>query len=651
MVFKCILLCCAAIAGPGVGLEACAGNGPAGMSPSGPVENCPHSVDILHYGITLLVDIDNETISGSTTVTALSQESGLDDLQLDLAALTVDSVLSMGAPVDFTHAGPVLSVDLGRVYEQGDTVEVEVFYGGHPGNNGTDELGGFYFDGVPTHAFQVGRTLGATQPSMGKYLFPCWDWPCDKATAEFHITVPGVGRKVICNGVLTSAVVDSVAGTATYHWVEDCPIATHRIALHAGKYAELVDSTYDFIRYFVYPRQIETALINFANVDGMMDAFEEAFGPYPFAKCAYVVSGQADVGHQNCIAYPAGAVTASHGNDWQVARGLARQWWGACVGMADWRDVWLCESFGRYGEPLFEESAYGDEAYHDYVYENLILHTFADVDPYSSVYDPSFPGGHTIYEKGTVVLHMLRYVLGDSAFFDALKAFRQAYEYDIAVTADFETSVEASSGMDLGWFFNEWLYDCGWPEYEYAWNAVPDGEVYDLALVINQVQTVGPVFAMPLDVGVALAGGDTVLTIWVDQAHEEYSFAVAGEPLGVEIDPHRWVLQRSTEVAYAAVRRGGDPAGLLGIDVAPNPSRAGAVIRYSIPDGGRAGIYVYDVRGRQVAALLEGVPGPGAGEVFWDGRVSAGHRAAPGTYFCRLVTGAGSTTASLILIP
>ena len=638
---RCTLLCCFLVGALGTwGLTANAD----------PVTDCPHTFDVLHYGIMLFVDIDNETVAGSALVRARSEVQGLEAVDLDFAELTVDSVLGQDGALVSSHVGYVLSVELGRAYAAGDTFQMEVFYHGHPGNVGGDNLGGFYFEGVPKRALQVGRTLGAAEPSMGKYLFPCWDRPCDKATADFMITVPGTGKKVICNGVLEATLIDTIAGTATYHWVEDFPIATHRVALHAGKYADLVDSTYTFIHYFVYPRQVEDALINFENVPAMMDVFEGAFGPYPFPKCAYVAAPQADVGHQNCITYPASAITPTHDNDWHVADGLARQWWGACVGIGDWRDVWLCESFGRYGQPLFEEQAYGSEAYHDYMYHDLMLHTFADVDRHSPVYDPNFPGGHTIYEKGTVVLHMLRYVLGDSAFFSSMRAFRDSHAHDVATTFDFQNVVEAVSGMELDWFFDEWVYDCGWPEYEYAWDARETGEAYTLDLVINQVQSVGPVFTMPLELGVTTAAGDTVLTVWADQEHEQYSIETNAEPQAVRLDPDRWVLHRAVEVEYARIDRRGSTPGGLTLGVAPNPAPGCVAIRYDLPCAGPAVARIYDAAGREVAVIFDGNLGPGTGELRWDGRHSSGARVAPGTYFCRLTTSAETATGRIVLV-
>jgi aminopeptidase N len=618
-------------------------------SPFGLAAQHPHSYDVLHYDVTLTVDIDGELVSGNTLIQSVCVEPGLDCITLDLAVLTVDSVVSQGTPLAYSHDDQVLVVNLARPYAPGDTFGVQVFYGGHPGNTGPDEMGGFYFEGVPKLAFQVGINRVLDPFGMAKYWMPCWDWPCDKATAEYHVTVPGTGKKVICNGILAGVDPDSLAGTVTYHWIEDCPIAPGLMTINAGRFAQVVDSTYDWISYWVYPRLVDDAIINFENVPAMMDVLTEAFGPYPFPKCAYVAVPTADVSHQNCITYPTLAVTPTHNNDWHVSGGLARQWWGASVTPADWRDLWLTESFGRYGQPLFEEATLGTEAYHDYIYNDLMLHTFADADPGSPIYDPTHPGGHTIYEKGTVVLHMLRFVLGDSVFFGALRTFSQTHAYSCAITADFQNTAEAVSGQDLDWFFSEWIYDCGWPEFDYAWDAVPSDSGWTVNLMMDQIQQIGPVFTMPMEIRLGTAAGDTIFQIWIHEVHEEYAFITADTPSSLVLDPNHWVLMKSREMPYAGVSRGERLIGESYLSVSPNPTRQGMLVHYRISTSQYVTIGIYDVTGRLVAPVLEGPTPTGTGTAVWDGMSLSGRPASPGVYFCRMVTGRGTRSVRLVL--
>ncbi|MFH1313865.1 MAG: M1 family aminopeptidase, partial [Candidatus Eisenbacteria bacterium] len=328
----------------------------------------------------------------------------------------------------------------------------------------------------------------------------------------------------------------------------------------------------------------------------------------------------------------------------------ARQWWGACVTPADWRDIWITESFGRYGQPLFEEAQYGIEAYHRYIYEDLMLHTFADADEASPVYAPLHPGGHTIYEKGTVVLHMLRFVLGDSVFFNLLRSFSQDYAYGCATTADFQTTSERVSGQNLDWFFSEWVYGCGWPEFEYAWNAVSSGSGWDVSLVMDQVQTVGPVFTMPVEIGLTTAEGDTLLEIWINEAHEEYEFTVSGMPLSLELDPDHWVLMKVCEVPHAGFDAGQVRTGGIFLRARPTPTRGTARLLYSVPAPQHLSINIYDTAGRLVTRLFDGPVAAGSGELLWNGSTRSGGRASPGVYFCRMITEHGTLSERLVLV-
>ena len=609
--------------------------------------NCPHSFDVLHYNITLFIDIATETISGNTVVTAVSEEADLDSIDLDLTVLTVDSVMSGGTQLTYAHNDPVLCINLPQAYSAGDTFDVQVFYGGHPGNEGPSGFGGFYFDGVPVHAFQMGVGLDADPPSMGKFWFPCWDWPCDKATSEYHITVTG-SKKVICNGILESTETDTIAGTTTFNWVHDYQIAPHCMTVNAGKFTDIVDSTYGWIRHWVYPRVLADAQVHFENVGLMMEGFIYRYGPYPFSSFGYVMESKGDMEHQTCVTHVGSAIQPNHLYDWLLAHEMGHMWWGDCVSVGDWRDVWLSEGFATYGEALYREYGYGMADYHDYVTNDLMTAAFS-AGKSSTIYDPNNLWSEITYEKAACVLHMLRHVVGESVFFDILSAHKAAHEYSYAVTPDFIEAAENVSGQELDWFFDEWIYDVGWLEVEYLWSYQPSGPDYDLSLIIDQVHTVGPVYTMPVDVGISTSGGDTLITVWLNEVHEEYAFTLPHEPLAVEIDPDDWILNKSEDLAAGAP--GGDaiPYGLR-LEAAPNPFRHSTTIRFSTPRAQRVRLDIFDAAGRSVGNLADGRMQPGWTEISWSGRDDSGAEIAPGTYFCRLTTAHGVKTARIIYI-
>jgi aminopeptidase N len=612
------------------------------------IDNCPHSFDVLHYDITLFIDFTTEEIFGNTKVLSVSQVPDLSSIDLDLAVLTVDSVFSGTDTLSFTHVDSVLTIDLGQTYSAGDSFEVRVVYHGQPGNEGPTGFGGFYFDGTPTMAFQMGVGLVADPPSMGKFWFPCWDWPCDKATADYHITVPGTGKKIVCNGVLVEASVDTVNSTTTYVWSETHQIAPHVMTVHARRYTEIVDSTYDWIHYWVFAGDAEDALIHFQNVDIMMDGFVERYGPYPFSKFGYVAATKGDMEHQTCVTHVAQLINPNHLYDWLLAHELGHQWWGDCVSVNVWQDTWLSEGFATYSEAIFREYAYGTDSYHDCVESTMMGPVFASGENFP-VADPDYLWGTTVYEKGACVLHMLRHVVGDSLFFDALAAYRAAHEYESATSAQFQQDVEGVYGQSLDWFFNEWLYDVGWPEYEFTWYAQVQGEQYDLDIIIDQVQTNGGIYTMPVDARITTVAGDTLVTLWVDEAHEEFNLTVSAQPARVELDPDNWILDKSYDL-MAAIDSSDLPLDLCLEQNVPNPFGPSTTIRYSLPRADDVRIDIFNATGRKVKTLVNDIVPPGWREVVWDGTDDHGCDVASGTYFCRMTTSRGCRTRSIVLI-
>jgi len=610
-------------------------------------ESCPHSYDVLHYDITLLIDIDLETLDGNTRVRAMSAEAGLSTIDLDFTILSVDSVFGSSGPLAFVHNDPVLTVTLGQAYAIGDTFEVQVYYHGTPGNEGPSGFGGFYFGGVPTHAYQMGVGLDADPPSMGKFWFPCWDWPCDKATAEYHITVPGMGKKVICNGQLVSSHVDSLAGTANYNYEMNYPIAPHCMTVNAGRFTEIPDSTYPWMSHWVFPSQAEDAVVHFENCPVMMEGYIERYGPYPFSRFGFVAEGKGDMEHQTCVTHVTSLIGPNHNYDWLLAHEMGHMWWGDCVSVGDWRDVWLSEGFATFSEAIFHEHAYGTAGYHDYIADNIMQPVLSSGENFP-IYDPNYLWGPTTYEKGACVLHMLRHVVGDSAFFAGLAAYRAAHEYEYAVTPEFQQAMETVSGQDLDYFFAEWIYDKGWPVYEHSWLADSVAGGYDLSLVVDQVQTNGPVYTMPVDFRITTTSGDTTVVLWVDEASEQFMLSIPDQPIAVDLDPDNWILNEGQEVPNSGIGPVTEGPKLTLEQNAPNPFRPSTSIRYALPRAGHARIDIYNAMGQRVLCLMDEDVARGSGGITWNGRDAAGKQVAPGTYFCRLVTADGTRVTRMV---
>jgi len=601
--------------------------------------------DVLHYDIQLTPNLALQTLSGTTTITLESTMDGLTTVGLHLHALSVSSVMIGTTPLSFTHVGEALTITLDRPYAPGEQLTARIVYAGTPEH---ESFGGFFF--FSDMAFSMGVGLSTLPPSMGRYWFPCFDEPHDKATVKTRVTVP-TGRKVVSNGLLTG--VASGPGVVTYTWEETHPTPTYLIAVAIGDWRTVADPVDPArIYHYVLPGDSVKAVTSFQNVSEMMEAFETRYSPFHYDKLSYVGVRRGDMEHSTCVAHLRTLIDGTNFYDPILAHELAHHWWGDWVTVADWRDVWLSEGFATYSEAIYAEHLGGTGAYHAYVNDDLMDYYLGSGETFS-IYDPEFFWGATVYEKGGSVLHMLRHVVGDTTFFDILRAWGESFGYSNAVTTDFVAVAEAEAGFELDWFFDEWVFGEGYPVYEWSWTAVPSGEETLVEVDVEQVQSVGAVFSMPIDVRITMAGGDTTVTGVVDEASDTMSFLVSEPPIDVAFDPDRWVLCEKTEVTVGveSPESGGASAPLaLGI-ATPNPLSPSTVMRLAgVVPTLPVDVRVFDAAGRSVRTLRRGSAGATVELIVWDGKSDDGRALPDGLYFLRVRQGTNAITKRLVLL-
>jgi len=303
------------------------------------------------------------------------------------------------------------------------------------------------------------------------------------------------------------------------------------------------------LQYFVYPEDLAAAQEDFNVTDNMMEFFATVFGEYPFLNEKY---GMAEfpwggaMEHQTITSYGDPLIRGDHYYDYINAHELAHQWFGDCITMRSWSHIWLNEGFASYSEALWEESLGGSSAYHAYL----------------DTQDPgSFQGSlfvvdstnanalfsNTVYDKGSWTLHMLRGVLGDSLFFNCLNGYATDPNivYATAITEDFRDLCESVSGQDLHWFFEQWVYRPGRPNYVYNWETTGTAPPYQTTL--NLLQTNTELYKMPLQIHLFGNGLDTLFTVWDSLNEQQFQFMTNIEPMALEVDPDNWVLKNIIE--------------------------------------------------------------------------------------------------------
>lgn len=611
---------------------------------------CPDSFDVQHYELHLNPLRGTSTLEGTAIVTIESTIDGLAGVQLDLRMLTVSSVTRAGNALVFAQAGDIMTISLDTTYDTGSTFDVEIVYSGTPDTE-SGGFGGFWFFPFPITDFSMGVGLNANPPSMGRYWFPGVDAPCDKATCDIYVETSGP-KTAVSNGLLQSVVTDTITGRKTYHWQETHQIATYLMSISVAKYTAIPDTANPLITYYVHNNLVPQAAGTFANVPAMMATFESLFGPYPYDKFSYVTTPIGDMEHQTCVSHSTALMSGTTANDDILAHELMHQWFGDLVTYDDWREVWLSEGFATYGEALFVEAQSGAAPYRNYVTNQLMAPYLVNAGILTyPIYDPTFKWGTVVYEKGGVVLHMLRKVLGDTAFFAAMNGYLTNHAFSSAVTGDFQAACEAEYGSSLAWFFNEWIYQGGHPIIDWTWSSMPNGPNYDVSLGIVQSQTVGPaVYEMPVDFKILGAGTDTTVTVWMNAATQTFPVTVPFQPTSVQFDPLNWLLDEAALVPTGVAD--GTPAVPAALESnRPNPFNPLTAIPFHLPAAARVSITIHDPAGRLVRTLLDAEPiASGSHLVPWDGVSDAGESVASGVYFYRMLAGETIETRKMHLV-
>lgn len=599
--------------------------------------------DVTYYRLDLNVAAAATYLKGKVTVVGFCRTDTAGILTLDLAHhMRIDSVLIGGRPVDYIQSSSSFTISLPRTYGSNEILSADIFYEGVPLATG---LGSFTFDshnGTPW-------VYSLSEPYGAKDWWPCKDDPGDKADSADIIVTCDSTLKAGSEGILVSAI-DNGDGTSTYHWKERYPIATYLISIALTNYSQFSNwfrySATDSMEVlnYVLPEHYDEAFQSLPRVVDMLTVYSNLFGLYPFIREKY---GHAEFGRGGAMEHQTMTSTTTFDED-VLSHELAHQWFGDMITCRAWSELWLNEGFAQYCSALYRERRYGKDSYRQYMIPQIEkgrLATGAIGVPDTSSAQNLFDGNR-IYSKGASVLHMLRHVLGDSVFFRALYGYANdpKLKYATATIQDFQSVCEAVSGKNLEYFFQEWIYGEGFPDYRYAWTwNVPDGSSA-VILTIDQsaVRSNPAFFTMPIDIRITANGRDTTLIVWNDSLHESYTIKYPIQPSAVTLDPDEWILKTALSVAELP------PSNYHLEQNFPNPFNSTTTmttIFYELPRLGEVTLKIYDVLGREIVTLVDARQGPGVYRYQWKPRSLAS-----GIYFYRLQAGSYLETKKLILL-
>ncbi len=456
-------------------------------SSGGPLMPEQAAYDVKSYDLDLRIYPDEQSIKGVLTAHALIvHPTSWFVLDLD-PHLKVDSVSLTNRtekarePLKFQQRDGKIWIAFPMTRQPGDEVRVSVAYAGKPRvARRPPWIGGFVWAKTASGQPWVGV---ACQGEGSDLWFPVKDHPSDKPeTTSLHFTVP---QPLIAasNGRL-QGVVKNADGTQTFNWVLSAPISNYNITLNIAPYKTIedkytsVDGATVPIIFWVLPEDHDQGMGLIRETKAYLRFFEEYLGPFPFRseKVGIAQTSYLGMEHQTIIAYGNNFRYDSHGFDWLMFHELGHEWWANLVTAPDWRDFWIHEGFQSFMDTLYLERTRGQEAYlsgmSNRVRRLRNMQAVAPREPRTAqqMYwaTPALVSSDPdIYDKGAVILHTLRYLIGDKAFFQALR--RMAYpdprmekitdgrQVRFSTTDEFLHIAEAASGMDLDWFFEVYL--------------------------------------------------------------------------------------------------------------------------------------------------------------------------------------------------
>ncbi len=443
------------------------------------------------------VDPGVRAIAGQVTAHFMALQT-LSEVVLDLSdTLLVDDVTWHGSQATWTHEpGDLLTIVLPQTLDSAALDSLTITYHGVPRTTGFGSFGtGTQPNGSPT-------LWTLSEPYGAKDWWPAKQDLNDKIdSTDLYITTP-VPYRVGSNGLLVSA--DTANGLITHHWKHRYPIAYYLISMAVADYIifqqDIVigGSTIPMLTYS-YADNPTMAELNAGDVAQQMPLFSQLFGLYPFANEKY---GHAQFGWGGGMEHQ--TMTSMGGWSYELAaHELAHQWFGDKVTCASWQDIWLNEGFATYLQGLCY--AYlAPQYWHGYLRGTVDAITS---EPGGSVFcaDTVDIGrifsARLTYRKGAMVLHMLRWVCGDSAFYQGCTNYLNdpALAYGSARTSDLVTHLEATSGRDLTEFMSDWFTGEGYPTYTMQWAQNGNGQV-DLTLFQSPSHPSTTFFEMPVPI-------------------------------------------------------------------------------------------------------------------------------------------------------
>ena len=465
-------------------------------------------IEVNHLSAFIEIDPYTRSVKGTAVFTFTPLRSEIDSIIFHITDITISKAEINNSSVNFKKSGDILII-----YPENEQIQDKI-----------NKISLKYTALNPKYLYLTG--WDDPQNLMRKEIWAhrpnSWlPYITARITVDMHIKFDS-RYNVFSNGIRDSVTINS-DNTKTWHYSMPAPHPFFSTALVIGNYKWKSSRTKSGIplEYWYYPDQEDRVETTYKYTENMFDFFEHELGfPYP-----WVLYREAPVAD---YLYGAMETTTStifgdymfvNDRAWWMrnyvnvnAHELAHQWFGNYITHVPHSDVWLTESFATYYAKLFERSIYGEDFYQNDRINEMLKATELSVLN-SNPLGTGFAGTQRIYQKGSLVLDMLRDVMGDENFRKAITHYLKKFPYTDAESKDFERSIWESTGISIPWFFDQWLHRGGEPEYTVSWKNTDDGNAININIKqTHKIDSLVRLFKMPVGIDIYLTDNTKIST-------------------------------------------------------------------------------------------------------------------------------------------